>query len=177
VQTKALEGIMLNKAILIGNLGADPETRYTQDGTCVCNIRLATTERFKDRNGEQQERTEWHRVVLWGRLGEIANQYLKKGSQVYIEGKIETRKWQDRDGQERYTTEIRANEMKMLGGGGGNRGGNDFGGGQGGGGYQQGGGQGGGNRQGGGSAPSRNNDPFADQPDFGDVPVDDDIPF
>jgi single-strand DNA-binding protein len=174
---------MINKVTLLGNLGADPETRYTQDGTCVCNIRIATTERFKDRNGEQQERTEWHRVVLWGRLGEIANQYLKKGSQVYIEGKIETRKWQDRDGQDRYTTEIRANEMKMLGGRG--QGGGDFGGGQGGGNF--GGGQGGGNnfQQGGGgggaprggNAPAGGNDPFADQPDFNDVPVDDDIPF
>ena len=107
---------MLNKAMLIGNLGADPETRYTQDGTCVCNLRLATTEKFKNRNGEQQERTEWHRVVLWGRLGEIAGQYLRKGAKVYVEGKIETRKWQDRDGGDRYTTEIRAHEMKMLGG-------------------------------------------------------------
>jgi len=87
-----------------------------QDGTCVCNINIATTERFKNRDGERQDRTEWHRVVMWGKLGEIANQYLRKGSQVYIEGKIETRKWQDRDGKDRYTTEIRANEMKMLGG-------------------------------------------------------------
>lgn len=171
---------MLNKAILIGNLGADPETRFTQDGTCVCNIRLATTEKFKDRNGQQQEKTEWHRVVLWGRLGEIANQYLKKGARVYIEGKIETRKWQDRDGNDKYTTEIRANEMKMLGGSG--QGGGDFAGGNGGG-YQQGGGSGysqgggGGYQQGGGSQPQRNNDPFADAPDFNDVPVDDDIPF
>jgi len=172
---------MLNKAILIGNLGADPETRFMQDGTCVCNIRLATTEKFKNRNGEQQERTEWHRVVLWGRLGEIANQYLKKGSQVYIEGKIETRKWQDRDGQDRYTTEIRANEMKMLGGRGGQGGGNDFGGGSNsssGGGYgsdSYGGGSKGGSSKGGSS--KGGNDPFADSPDFGDVPVDDDIPF
>jgi len=154
---------MLNKVMLIGNLGADPETRFTQDGTCVCNLRLATTEKFKNRNGEQQERTEWHRIVLWGRLGEIANQYLSKGSRVYIEGKIETRKWQDRDGNDKYTTEIRANEMKMLGGGSGtggssgNRGGNFP-------------------AQGGGAAP-KDNDPFASTPDFGDVPVDDDIPF
>ena len=155
---------MLNKVMLIGNLGADPETRFTQDGTCVCNLRLATTEKFKNRNGEQQERTEWHRIVMWGRLGEIANQYLSKGSRVYIEGKIETRKWQDRDGNDKYTTEIRANEMKMLGGGSGSGGGSA------------------GNRggsfpaQGGGSAP-KSNDPFASAPDFGDVPVDDDIPF
>ncbi len=151
---------MLNKVMLIGNLGQDPETRFTQDGTCVCNIRLATTERFKDRNGQQQERTEWHRVVLWGKLGEIANQYLKKGSRVFIEGRIETRKWQDKEGQDRYTTEIRASEMKMLGGG--SRG-DDSGGAE-------------------SSSPSRapsrpSNDPFADSPGFGDVPVDDDIPF
>lgn len=107
---------MLNKAILIGNLGQDPETRFMQDGTCVCNINIATTERFKNREGERQDRTEWHRVVMWGKLGEIGNQYLRKGSQVYIEGKIETRKWKDRDGNDKYTTEIRANEMKMLGG-------------------------------------------------------------
>lgn len=161
---------MLNKAILIGNLGADPETRFMQDGTCVCNIRLATTEKFKDRSGQQQERTEWHRVVLWGRLGEIANQYLKKGSQVYIEGKIETRKWQDRDGQDRYTTEIRASEMKMLGGRGQGGGGSDFAGGS----QQPSAGYGSGSYGGGSKG---GNDPFADSPDFGDVPADDDIPF
>ncbi len=160
---------MLNKATLIGNLGADPDTRFTQDGTCVCNLRLATTEKFKNRNGEQQEKTEWHRVVLWGRLGEIANQYLKKGARVYIEGKIETRKWQDRDGNDKYTTEIRATEMKMLGGGNQGGGGGDFGGSQSGGGSQKSGGF--------DKAPQKNNDPFADSPDFGDVPVDDDIPF
>ena len=158
---------MLNKVMLIGNLGADPETRFTQDGTCVCNLRLATTEKFKNRAGEQQERTEWHRVVLWGRLGEIANQYLKKGARVYIEGKIETRKWQDRDGNDKYTTEIRANEMKMLGGGSGRSGGGESSGdsfpAQGGGGAA--------------AAPKSGNDPFASAPDFGDVPVDDDIPF
>jgi single-strand DNA-binding protein len=160
---------MLNKAILIGNLGADPETRFMQDGTCVCNLRMATTEKFKNRNGEQQEKTEWHRVVLWGRLGEIANQYLKKGARVYIEGKIETRKWQNKEGVDQYTTEIRANEMKMLGGNtqGGGGGGGDFGGSQ----SQS---SGGSNS----SAPKKsNNDPFADSPDFADVPVDDDIPF
>ncbi len=156
---------MLNKVMLIGNLGADPETRFTQDGTCVCNLRVATTEKFKNRNGEPQERTEWHRVVMWGRLGEIANQYLSKGSRVYIEGKIETRKWQDRDGNDKYTTEIRANEMKMLGGGasGGKPAGNQAGS------FPS--------QGGGGAAPKSNNDPFASTPDFGDVPVDDDIPF
>jgi len=166
---------MLNKVMLIGNLGADPESRFMQDGTCVCNVRLATTEKFKGRDGNPQERTEWHRVVMWGRLGEIANQYLSKGSRVYIEGKIETRKWQDRDGNDKYTTEIRANEMKMLGGGS-----NQGGGSQQSGGYSnQGGNQGGGfpSQGGGAAAPKKNNDPFASSPDFGDVPVDDDIPF
>lgn len=107
----------LNKAILIGNLGADPETRYMTNGDCVCNIRLATTETWKDKqSGEQKEATEWHRVVFYNRLAEVAGQYLKKGSQVYIEGKVKTRKWQDKDGQDRYTTEVQASEMKMLGG-------------------------------------------------------------
>ncbi|GAV19481.1 single-strand DNA-binding protein [Mariprofundus micogutta] len=163
---------MLNKVMLIGNLGADPETRFTQDGTCVCNLRLATTEKFKSRDGQQQERTEWHRVVLWGRLGEIANQYLSKGARVYIEGKIETRKWTNKDGQDQYTTEIRANEMKMLGGGAG-------GGARSGGGQPQSANQGGGfpTHGGGGAAASKSNDPFANSPDFGDVPIDDDIPF
>ena len=95
----------LNKVILIGNLGADPETRYTTSGDAVCNIRLATTDSWRDKaSGEQRESTEWHRVVFYRRLAEIAGQYLKKGSQVYIEGRIKTRKWQDKDGQERYTT-------------------------------------------------------------------------
>lgn len=107
----------LNKVILIGNLGADPETRYTTGGDAVCNIRLATTDTWKDKaSGETREATEWHRVVFYRRLAEIAGEYLKKGSQVYIEGRIKTRKWQDKDGQDRYTTEIEATEMKMLGG-------------------------------------------------------------
>ena len=106
----------LNKVILIGNLGADPETRYTASGDAVCNLRIATTESWKEKNtGEKKEATEWHRVTLFRKLAEIAGQYLKKGSQVYIEGRIRTRKWQDKDGQERYTTEIEAEEMKMLG--------------------------------------------------------------
>jgi len=175
---------MLNKVMLIGNLGADPETRFTQDGTCVCNLRIATTEKFKNRNGERQERTEWHRVVMWGRLREIANQNLSKGSRVYIEGKIETRKWQNRDGNDQYTTEIRANEMKMLGGGTGtgasgnqNQGGASGNQNQGGASASQ--NQGGGSfpSQGGGGSAAKNSDPFASPPDFGDVPVDDDIPF
>jgi len=107
----------INKVILIGNLGADPETRYTASGAAVTNIRLATTDSWKDReSGEQQERTEWHRVVFFGRLAEIVAEYLKKGSQCYIEGRIQTRKWQGQDGQDRWTTEIVASEMQMLGG-------------------------------------------------------------
>lgn len=110
----------INKAILIGNLGADPEMRYTQGGTAVANLRIATNEQWRDKDsGEKQERTEWHRVVLFGKLGEIAGEYLKKGSQVYLEGRIQTRKWQGQDGQDHYTTEIVANQMQMLGGRGG----------------------------------------------------------
>ena len=106
----------VNKVILVGNLGADPETRYLPSGDPVTNLRLATTDSWKDKaSGEKKEATEWHRVVLFRRLAEIAGQYLKKVSQVYIEGRIRTRKWQDKDGQERYTTEIEAEEMKMLG--------------------------------------------------------------
>jgi len=106
----------INKVILIGNLGADPEIRDMPNGDAVANIRLATTETWKDKNsGEKKEQTEWHRVVFYRRLAEIVGQYLKKGSQVYVEGRLRTRKWQDRDGQERYTTEIEATEMQMLG--------------------------------------------------------------
>ena len=106
----------LNKVILIGHLGADPETRYTASGDAVCNIRLATTDSWKDKSsGEKREMTEWHRVVFYRKLAEIAGQYLKKGSQVYLEGRIRTRKWTDKEGQDRYTTEIEATEMQMLG--------------------------------------------------------------
>lgn len=106
----------VNKVILVGNLGADPESRYMPNGDAVVNIRLATTESWKDKaSGEKKELTEWHRVVFYRKLAEIAGQYLKKGSQVYIEGRLRTRKWQGQDGQERYTTEIEANEMQMLG--------------------------------------------------------------
>ena len=106
----------VNRVILIGNLGADPETRYTASGDAVCNIRLATTDSWKDKaSGEKRDMTEWHRVVFYRKPAEIAGQYLKKGSQVYLEGRIRTRKWQDKDGNDRYTTEIRADEMKMLG--------------------------------------------------------------
>lgn len=105
----------INKAILIGNLGNDPETRYTASGAAVTNVSLATSENWRDKqSGEQQERTEWHRVVFFGKLAEIAGEYLKKGSKVYVEGRIQTRKWQGQDGQDRYTTEIVANDMQML---------------------------------------------------------------
>jgi single-strand DNA-binding protein len=110
----------INKVILIGHLGADPETRAMPSGMTVANLRLATTESWKDKtSGDQQERTEWHSVALFGRLGEIAAEYLRKGSQVYIEGRLRTRKWQDKEGRDRYTTEIVGNEMQMLGGRGG----------------------------------------------------------
>lgn len=110
----------INKCILVGNLGADPEVRYSPSGAAVTNIRIATSEVWRDKqSGEQQERTEWHRIVFFGRLAEIAGEYLKKGQQVYVEGRLQTRKWQDRDGNDRYTTEIVANEMQMLGGRGG----------------------------------------------------------
>jgi single-strand DNA-binding protein len=104
---------MVNKVILIGNLGADPEVRYTQSGTAVANFRIATTETWK-KDGEKEEQTEWHRIVTFARLAEICGEYLSKGSKVYIEGRIQTRKWEDRDGNPRYTTEIVAREMKML---------------------------------------------------------------
>ena len=121
----------INKVILVGNLGADPETRYTPSNTAVTNLRLATSESWRDRNsGETQERTEWHRVVMFNRLAEIAAEYLRKGSKVYVEGKLQTRKWQDQNGQDRWSTEIVANEMQMLDsrGGGGGGGGGGFGG-------------------------------------------------
>ena len=105
----------VNKVILIGNLGRDPEVRYLPSGDAVANITLATTETWKDKAGEKQEQTEWHRVAMFGKTAEIAGEYLKKGSQVYIEGRLQTRKWTDKEGQERYTTEIRADRMQMLG--------------------------------------------------------------
>lgn len=115
-----LEKIMargVNKVILVGNLGRDPETRYMPSGGAVTNVTIATSESWRDRqSGEQQERTEWHRVVFFNKLAEIAGEYLRKGSQVYVEGSLRTRKWTDQSGQERYTTEIVANEMQMLGG-------------------------------------------------------------
>ena len=148
----------VNKVIIVGNLGGDPETRYMPSGSAVTNFTVATNESWKDKQtGEQKERTEWHKVSMFNRLAEIAAEYLRKGSQVYIEGKLRTRKWQGQDGQDRYTTEIIADEMQMLGGRGGAGGGGSFGGGQ----------QGGGQQGGGGGAPPQPEDP----------PFDDDIPF
>ena len=122
----------INKVILIGHLGADPETRAMPSGSSVANLRIATTESWRDKqSGEQQERTEWHRVALFGRLAEIAGEYLRKGSQVYIEVSLRTRKWQDKQGNERYSTEIVANDMQMLGGRGGSAAGSPAGGGSG----------------------------------------------
>ena len=147
----------INKVIIVGNLGQDPETRYMPSGAAVTNFTVATNESWKDKQtGEQKERTEWHRVAMFNRLAEIAAEYLRKGSQVYIEGKLRTRKWQGQDGNDRYTTEIIADEMQMLGGRG-DGGGGSFGGSR------------GGNKpsQGGGNAP----------PQPGPDDFDDDIPF
>ena len=178
----------VNKVILVGNLGRDPEVRYTASGDAICNLNLATTDNWKDKaTGERREMTEWHRVSLFGKLAEIAGQYLRKGSQVYIEGSLRTRKWQDKDGQERYTTEIRADSMQMLGsrqGMGGNTapasggygGGAPSSGGYGGG--NQGGGYGGGYNDGQDFAPAPPPQPKRQAPktpDFDDLG--DDIPF
>ncbi|NIS90694.1 MAG: single-stranded DNA-binding protein [Woeseiaceae bacterium] len=143
----------INKVILVGNLGADPETRYMPSGSAVTNLSVATSETWKDKQtGEQKERTEWHKVAMFNRLAEIAAEYLRKGSQVYIEGKLRTRKWQDRDGNDRWTTEVIADEMQMLGGRGG----------------------------GGGAAPmssGQDSGPPSAPPDTGPDDFDDDIPF
>ena len=173
----------VNKVILVGNLGADPETRAMPSGSTVANLRIATSESWRDKtSGEQQERTEWHRVALFGRLAEIASEYLRKGSQVYIEGSLRTRKWQDKQGNERFSTEIVGNELQMLGGRGGGAGGAGGGGGGGGGsGPSQGGGGSGGGAGGGGGrgAPPYSYPEYAgpagpsgEKDDF-----DDDIPF
>jgi single-strand DNA-binding protein len=166
----------VNKVILIGNLGRDPETRYTTGGDAITNLNIATSEQWKDKSGEKQEKTEWHRVVLFGRQAEIAGEYLKKGRSVYIEGRLQTRKYTDKDGVEKYSTEIVGDRMQLLGsregsgtadaefsgGGGGSR--SSGGGGSSAGGGSSGGGGGGGKA---GSAPKRSN------PDD----LDDDIPF
>ena len=175
----------INKVILVGNLGADPETRAMPSGTTVANLRIATSESWRDKqSGEQQERTEWHRVVLFGRLGEVAAEYLKKGSQVYIEGSLRTRKWQDKSGVERYSTEIVGNDMQMLGGRGG---GGGAGAGGGGGGFERGSAGAsagsGGARGGSSGGASGGGDPFPEY-SHSDAPAsggrddfDDDIPF
>lgn len=117
----------VNKVILVGNLGADPEMRYTPSGAGVCELRLATNEQWTDKSGQRQERTEWHRVVVWGKRAEVCSKYLSKGRQAYVEGKLRTRSWEDKEGQKRYTTEIIANDVQFLSGGsgGGPRGGSD----------------------------------------------------
>ncbi|WP_063532897.1 single-stranded DNA-binding protein [Burkholderia sp. MSMB1589WGS] len=177
----------VNKVILVGNLGADPEVRYLPSGDAVANIRLATTDRYKDKaSGEFKEMTEWHRVAFFGRLAEIVSEYLKKGSSVYIEGRIRTRKWQGQDGQDRYSTEIVADQMQMLGGRGGSGGGGDdgygggYGGGRdterGGGGGRASGGGGTGARSGGGGGGGGASRPSAPAGGGFDE-MDDDIPF
>lgn len=193
----------VNKVILVGNLGADPEVRFTPGGQAVANFRMATTDSWTDRSsGQRQERTEWHRIVVWGKLGELCGEYLRKGRQCYVEGRLQTREWQDREGQKRYTTEIVANQVVFLGGrgdgggyggggggggfggqggGGGGFGGGGFGGGGGGGGYGGGHGGGGGGygggQGGGGGGYGGGSEGFGSDgggfPDDGD----DDIPF
>jgi len=159
----------VNKVILVGNLGADPETRSMPSGMTVTNIRIATSESWKDKaSGAQQERTEWHSIALFGRLGEIAAEYLRKGSQVFVEGKLRTRKWQDKQGNDRFTTEIIADNMQMLGG----RAGAGAGAGAGGGG-----GMGGAERGATGGAPPRDDYDQSPAPAGGKEEFDDDIPF
>ncbi|HEX3914887.1 MAG TPA: single-stranded DNA-binding protein [Steroidobacteraceae bacterium] len=149
----------VNKVILVGNLGADPETRSMPSGMTVTNIRIATSESWKDKaSGAQQERTEWHSIALFGRLGEIAAEYLRKGSQVFIEGKLRTRKWQDKQGNDRFTTEIIADNMQMLGG-------------------RAGGGAGGGERAASTGTPPREDYDQSPTPAGGKEEFDDDIPF
>ena len=162
----------INKVILIGNLGADPEVRFTPSGAAVANFRIATSESWTDKQtGQKQERTEWSRIVVWGKLAELCGEYLKKGRQCYVEGRLQTREWTDKEGKKNWTTEVVANTVQFLGGGGGggNRGGGEGGGG---GGYGGGGG-------GGGGGYSRGNDAGGGAPpdDMGGPPPADDIPF
>jgi len=152
----------VNKVILVGNLGRDAELRYTPGGAAVATLNLATTEVWNDKGGQRQEKTEWHRIVLWGKQAESLQEYLTKGKQIYVEGRLQTRQWDDKDGNKRYTTEIRGDRIVLLGGGGG-------GGRSGGGGYGGGASRGGGEDMGGGHGPG---------PDAGEQPLtDDDIPF
>lgn len=163
----------VNKVIIVGNLGRDPEVRYTPNGNAVCNVSVATTRNWKNKDsGEKQEETEWHRVVFYDRLAEIAGEYLKKGRSVYVEGRLKTRKWQDKDGKDQYTTEIIAMEMQMLGsreGMGGGSSSDDRG-------EDYGGGGGGGQRSAPASRPAANR-PAASKPATGFDNMDDDIPF
>ena len=174
----------INKVILVGNLGQDPELRYTGGGTAVCNMRIATSESYKDKDGNMVENTEWHTVVAWARLAEICGEYLKKGSQAYFEGSLQTRQWEDKEGNTRYSTEIKVREMQMLGGKGGGGGGDEFdqseraprqqaaprsGGGNGGG--------GGSNDGGGGRPPQQRAQPKPAADDAYDFTPDDDLPF
>ena len=164
----------INKVILIGNLGKDPEVRYTQGGQAVADLRVATTEAWTDKQGQRQEKTEWHRVVLWGKTAENAGKYLSKGRQIYVEGRLQTREWQDKEGQKRWTTEIVGNDVQFLGGGAGGTAGargndeppafDDYGGGAGG---------GAGGPSGGAGGPSGGGRPGGG----GSMPPDDDIPF
>ena len=162
----------VNKVILVGNLGRDAELRYTPGGAAVATLNMATTEVWNDKGGQRQEKTEWHRIVLWGKTAESLNEYLTKGKQIYVEGRLQTRQWDDKDGNKRYTTEIRGDRIVLLGGGGGGGargagGGSPRGGGSGGGGSDFGGGSGGGGGDYGGG-PS---------PDSSAPLTDDDIPF
>jgi single-strand DNA-binding protein len=150
----------LNKVMLLGRLGRDPELRYTSSGRAVATFALATSSQWKDQDGNDQERTEWHRIVAWGRLGEICAQYLNKGKQVYLEGRIQTREWEDQEGNKRFTTEVVANDMIMLGGGGRD--------------YPDSGGEG---RSQGGSGQRRQGSEGKDSPSYEQPPPEDDIPF
>ena len=148
----------VNKVILVGNLGRDAELRYTPGGAAVATLNMATTEVWNDKSGQRQEKTEWHRVVLWGKTAESLNEYLTKGKQIYVEGRLQTRQWDDKDGNKRYTTEIRGDRVVLLGGGGGGRGGGSYS-------------QGGGAERGGGG------DFGAPGPEGSAPLTDDDIPF
>ena len=170
-----MAGGSVNKVILIGNLGAKPELKYLPSGQAVCEMRLATNEVFNDKQNQRQERTEWHRVVVWGKTAENCAQYLDKGRQIYIEGRLQTRSWDDKNtGEKKYMTEVVANQVTFLGGGGGEGGGGSSRGGGGGGGYSRGGGGSGGSSGGGGGGGGAG----GGEPDFGPPGGgDDDIPF
>ncbi len=169
----------VNKVILIGNLGADPELKYTPSNRPVANLRIATNEVFKDKGGQRQERTEWHRVTVWGDQAELCSKYLSKGRSVYLEGRLQTRSWDDKNGEKRYSTEVVADRIVFLGGGGpgGEAGMGGGGGGMGGGGGRRPGGPGGGGGGGGGRGGWGDEGGAPSEPDMGGPPPDDDIPF